>query len=103
MNIHNNLPEKSIKPNTSVPFSIQLLVKLKSKIKGAFIKTRNPFIRSILNAVSKKNKKLIKNDRATDIHKRIQRLQLTNDSKSWRTLKKEMVTRIRKFVFRPKK
>ena len=29
MNTHNNLPEKNIKPNTSAPFSIQLLIKQK--------------------------------------------------------------------------
>ena len=90
MNIHNNLPEKQIKPNTSVPLSIQLLIKQKSKIKTAFIKTRNPFLKSVLNAITKKIKKLIKNHRTTDIQKRIQSLHLTNDSKSWRTLKREM-------------
>ena len=90
MNIHNNLPEKQIKPNTSVPLSIQLLIKQKSKIKTAFIKTRNPFLKSVLNAITKKIKKLIKNHRSTDIQKRIQSLHLTNDSKSWRTLKREM-------------
>ena len=67
MNIHNNLPEKSIKPNTSVPFSIQLLIKQKRKVTRAFIKTRNPFPKSALNAVSKKLKTLIKSHRATDI------------------------------------
>ena len=46
MNIHNSLPEKNIKPNTSVPFSIQLLIKQKRKIKRAFIKTRNPYRKS---------------------------------------------------------
>ena len=81
MNIHDNLSEKNIKPNTSVPFSIQLLLKQKRKIKRAFIKTRNPFLKSALNAISKKVKNLIKNHRTTDIHKRIQNLQLTNDPK----------------------
>ena len=90
VNIHNNLPEKYIKPNTSVPLSIQLLIKQKRKIKRAFIKTRNPFLKSALNAISKKIKKLIKNHRTTNIQKRIQSLQLTNHSKSWRTLKREM-------------
>ena len=42
VNIHNNLPEKHIKSNTSVPLSSQLLIKQKRKIKRAFIKTRNP-------------------------------------------------------------
>ena len=82
MNIHNNLPEKNIKPNTSVPFSIQLLIKQKRKIKRAFIKTRNPFLKSVLNAISKKIEKLIKSHRTTDIQKRIKSLQLTNDPKS---------------------
>ena len=90
INIYNNLPEKNIKPNTSVPLSIQLLIKQK-KIKRAFIKTRNPFLKSALNVISKKLKKLIiKSYRTTDIKKRIQSLQLTNDPKSWRNLKKEM-------------
>ena len=90
VNIHNNLPEKHIKPNTSIPLSIQLLIKQKRKIKRAFIKSRNPFLKSALNAISKKIKKLIKNHRTKDIQKRIKNLQLNNDSKSWRTLKKEM-------------
>ena len=89
-NIHNNLPEKHIKPITSIPLSIQLLIKQKRKIKRAFIKTRKPFLKSALNAISKKIKKLIKNHRTADIQKRIQSLQLTNDSKSWRTIKREM-------------
>ena len=54
MNIHNNIPEKTLEPNTSVILSIQLLIKQKRKIKRAFIKTRNPFLKSALNAVSKK-------------------------------------------------
>ena len=82
VNIHNNLSEKNIKPNTSVPLSIQLLIKQKIKNKRAFIKTGNPFLKSALNAISKKIIKLLK--------KRIQSLQLTNDSKSWRTLKRDM-------------
>ena len=53
-------PKKTIKPNTSIPYSIQLLVKQKRKIKRAFIKTRNPFLKSTLNAISKKIKKQIK-------------------------------------------
>ena len=36
MNIHNNLPAKHIKPNTSVPLSIQLLVKQKKKNQKSF-------------------------------------------------------------------
>ena len=90
VNIHNNLSEKNTKPNTSVPLSIQLLIKQKRKIKRAFIKTGNPFLKSALNAISRKIIKLIKNHRTTDIQKRIQSLQLTNDSKSWRTLKRDM-------------
>ena len=54
LDIHNNLPEKIIKPNTSIPLSIQLLIKQKRKIKRAFIKTRNPFIKSAWNATTKK-------------------------------------------------
>ena len=90
LNIYNNLPEKIIKPNTSIPFSIPLLIKQKRKIKRAFIKTRNPFLKSAMNAITKKIKKLIKSHRATDIQNRIQSLQLNNDPKSWGTLKKEM-------------
>ena len=90
LDIHNNLLEKIIKPNTSIPLSIQSLIKQKRKIKRAFIKTRNPFIKSALNAVSKKIKKLIKTHRTTDLQKRIQNFKLNNDHKSWRTLKREM-------------
>ena len=43
-----------------------------------------------MNAISKKLKKLIKSQLATDIQNRIQSDQLNNDLKSWRTLKKEM-------------
>ena len=66
LNIYNNLSEKTIKPNTSIPFAIQLLVKQK-KIERAFIKTRNPFLKTALNAISKKIKKEFKNHRTTDI------------------------------------
>ena len=54
LDIHNNLPEKKIKPNTSIPLSIQLSIKQKRKIKRAFIKTRSSFIKSALKAISKK-------------------------------------------------
>ena len=54
LNIYNTLPEKTIKPNTSIPFAIQLLVKQKRKIERAFIKTRNPFLKTALNVISKK-------------------------------------------------
>ena len=54
LDIYNNLSEKIIKPNTSIPLFIQLLIKQKRKIKRAFIKTRNPFIKSALNATTKK-------------------------------------------------
>ena len=43
------------------------------------MKTRNSFLKSALNVISKKTKKQIKS-----------LLQLSNDPKSWRTLKKEM-------------
>ena len=59
-------------------------------MKRAFIKTRNLFLKSAVNAISKKNKKLIKSHWATYIQSRIQSLQLNSDPKSWRTLKKEM-------------
>ena len=54
MNIYNNLPEKTIKQNSSISFFIQLLIKQKRKIKRAFIKTGNPFLKSALNVISKK-------------------------------------------------
>ena len=54
-----------------------MLIKQKIKIKKAFIKTRNPFLKSALNAIPKKIKKLIKSHWATDIHERIQSLWLT--------------------------
>ena len=69
---------------------IRLLIRRKTKIKRAFMKTRNSFLKSALNAISKKTKKQIKSHRVTDIQNRIQSLQLNNDPKSWRTLKKEM-------------
>ena len=67
-----------------------MLTKQKRKIKRAFIKTRNPFLKPAMNAITKKTKKLIKNHRVTDIQSKIQSLQLNNVPKSWRTLKKEM-------------
>ena len=70
--------------------SIRLLIRQKTKIKRAFMKTRNSFLKSALNAISKKTKKQIKSHRVTDIQNRIQSFQLNNDPKSWRTLKKEM-------------
>ena len=85
LNIYNTLPEKTIKSNTSIPFAIQLLVKQKRKTERAFIKTRNPFLKIALNAISKKIKKQIKNHRTIDIQNRIKSLQLNNDPKSWRT------------------
>ena len=54
LDIYNNLPEKIIKPNSSIPLSIHLLIKQKRKIKSAFIKTRNLFIKSAMNAITKK-------------------------------------------------
>ena len=90
LNIYKTLPEKTIKPSTSLPFDIQLLIKQKRKIKRVFIKTRNPFLKTVLNATSEKIKQQIKIHRTTDIQNRIQSLQLNNDPKSWRTLKKEM-------------
>ena len=86
INIINNaatiLSEKTIKPNTSITFAIQLLVKQKRKIERAFIKTRNPFLKTSLNIISKKIKKQIKNHRTTDIQNRINSLQLNDDLKS---------------------
>ena len=46
LNIYKTLPEKTIKPNTSLPFDIKLLIKQKRKIKRAFIKARNPFLKT---------------------------------------------------------
>ena len=56
MSIHNNFPEKKIKSNSSTPFSVQFLRRQKRKIKRVFIKTRNPFLESTLNAIPPKNK-----------------------------------------------
>ena len=36
LNIYNNFPEKILKPNTSIPFSIQLLIKQKRKRKNEY-------------------------------------------------------------------
>ena len=90
LNIYKTFPEKTIKPNTSLPLDIQLLIKQKRKIKRAFIKTRNPFLKTVLNATSKKIKQEIKIHRTINTQNRIQSLQLNNDPKSWRTLNKEM-------------
>ena len=49
LSIYKALPEKTIKPNTSLLFDIQLLIKQKRKIKRAFIETRNLFLKTILN------------------------------------------------------
>ena len=54
LNNYNNLSEKIIKPNTSTPFSIQLLIKQERKIERAFIQTRNSFLKFAMNAISKK-------------------------------------------------
>ena len=90
MSIHNHPPEKTIKSNTSIPLSIQVLIKQKRKIKKTFIKSRNPFLKSALNVTSKKIKKQIKSHRNVDVQKIIQNLQLSKDMKNWGTLKKEM-------------
>ena len=90
LNIYKTFPEKTIKPNTSLPLDIQLLIKQKRKIKRAFIKTRNPFLKTVLNATSKKIKQEIKIHRSINTQNRIQSLQLNNDPKSWRTPNKEM-------------
>ena len=47
-------------------------------------------MKTALNAVPKKIEKLIKNHRTTDLQKRIQNLKLNHETKSWRSLKKEM-------------
>ena len=90
LNIYNSLLEKSIKPNISLPIDIQLLIKQKWKTKRAFIKIRNPFLKIVLNTISKNIKQQIKNHCTKDIQNRIQSLQPNNDPKSWRTLKREM-------------
>ena len=43
LNIYNNLPEKTIKPDTSIPFSIQLLVKQKEKNQKGFHQNKKYF------------------------------------------------------------
>ena len=89
MSIHKHHPEKIIKSSTSIFLSIQLLKKQKRKIKRAFIKSINLFLKSALNAISKKIKKQIKSHWSVYIKKRIQSLLLSNDLKSWRNLKKK--------------
>ena len=81
LNIYNTLPEKTIKPNTSIPFAIQLLVKQK-KIERAFIKTKNPFLKTVLNAISKKIEKQIKGHRTTDIQTRVKSHQKSRHQES---------------------
>ena len=88
MDIHNHLPEKIFKLNTSIPLNIKLLITQKQEIKRAFIKTRNPFLKSDLKAISKMIKKHIRNHWTADIKKRIQSFQLSNGLKSWRSPKK---------------
>ena len=96
MSIHNNLSRKNYQIKRH---SVQLLIKQKRKIKRAFIKARNSFLKSALKAITKQNKKPIKSRGTANIQKRIQSLQLTNDPKSWRTLKKKKwVTQVKEIL-----
>ena len=45
LNIYKTLPEKTIKPNTSLPFDIQLLIKQKRKLKGLLLKQEIHFLK----------------------------------------------------------
>ena len=65
LNIYNNLPEKIIKPNTSIAFSIQLLIKQKSK--ELLSKQGILYLSLPWTPFPEKFKKLIKSHRATDI------------------------------------
>ena len=80
--IHNQLPEKSVKPNTSIPLFARYLILQKIKIKRVFIKSRSPFLKSALNAISQRIKKLIKSHCNADIQKRIQNFQLSKELQS---------------------
>ena len=54
VDIQNHLPEKQIiKSISSIQFIIELLLKLKQKIKRELIKTRNTFLKYALNVISK--------------------------------------------------
>ena len=57
MSVHSHLPEETIKSNTSIPLSIQLLIRQKRKTKRAFVKSRSLFLKSPLNGISKKTLK----------------------------------------------
>ena len=45
LNIYKILPEKTIKPNTSLPFDIQVLIKQKRKLKGLLLKQEVDFLK----------------------------------------------------------
>ena len=45
LNIYKTLPEKTIKPNISLPFDIQLFIKQKRKIKKSLLKQGIPFLK----------------------------------------------------------
>ena len=81
LNIYSTLTEKTIKPNTSIPFAIQLLIKQK-KIERAFIKTRNLFLKTALNTISKKTEKQIKDHRTADIQTRVKSHQKSRHQES---------------------
>ena len=101
MDLHNYLPEKLILTDSSILFNIQLLTEQKRKIKRIFTTTRNPFLKYALNAISKQIKKDMKSHRSTDIKKF--RVSFFKLPKSWRTLKKNWVTQVRKYLSRFKK
>ena len=103
MSIHKHHPEKIIKSSTSIFLSIQLLKKQKRKIKRAFIKSINLFLKYALDAISKKIKKQIKSHWSAYIKNRIQSLLLSNDLKSWRNLKKKWVTQVKEGFIRIQK
>ena len=107
MSIHNNLPEKTIKSNTSVSLPVQHLKKQKTKLKRAFIKTRNSFIMSALSAISKiiiiiiikiKNKYKAIGPQTSKREFRI--FSLLTTQKVGEFLKKKSVTRVKKVLIR---
>ena len=79
-----------LNPTLAFHLPTNFLSNKKETLKRAFIKSRNLFLKSALNAIFKTIKKQIKSHRSADIKKGIQSLQLSNDPKRWITLKKEM-------------
>lgn len=88
--------KKKIQTNSSILFTIQVLIEQKRKIKRTFITARNPFLKSALNKISKQIKKDMKNCQSADIKKIL--VSTFNHPKNWRNLKKKWVTQVKEVL-----